>query len=85
MARSGLFSESYADSFALTSKFISGKARVGLKNPFSMLDHESMTCKIKGCGYPIWTKGSTQLQCLTLQHKGHKGHHHMAGKNNYIS
>ena len=50
MARSGLFSESYVDSFALTSKFISGKARVGLKNPFSMLDHESMTCKFLGGG-----------------------------------
>ena len=48
MARSGLFSESYVDSFALTSKFRSGKARVGLKNPFSMLDHESMTCKFFG-------------------------------------
>ena len=44
MAWSGHFlSESCADSFALTSKFSLGKARMCLKKPFSMLDCESMT------------------------------------------
>ena len=44
MAWSGHFlSESCADSFALTSKFSFGKARMCLKKPFSMLDRESMT------------------------------------------